>query len=204
MKSRKRGGIILVPWVNEYPTEAVEALADAGAYGWEVVPEDVGPAGRDHTNYHRTLTETWKQCARGGVDLMVVEHDNVIHATVFEQFEECPERYCTFLYWIGASFSYGLGCTRFRAALIREHPDLIDAAGARVDDGIPIPNTHLRLDTRLRDEARDRLLITIEPGGNAHPCIHDPPVAHRHNYAMPEPPYGGEQIALAQFRKEHA
>lgn len=198
--TRKRGGVILVPWVNEYPTDAVASLAAAEAYRWEIVVEDVGPPGIQHTNYHRILSDTWKQCARGGVDLMTVEHDNVIHGYVFEHFEECANAYCAFVYWQGASFGYGLGCTRWRARLIKAHPDLIDAAGIRwhqFPDGIPIDNSHLRLDTRIRDEARDRLLFT-----DGHPCLHDPPVGHLHNYAMPEPAYGGEQEALGKFRKE--
>lgn len=206
MSAGKRSGILFVPTIAAISPDipvVVEALIAADKWGWDLVVSDVGPPGRDHTNYHARLSEMWKRCATEDHDLMVVEHDTVIHDDVFKQFAECPSTYCAFLYWIGASFSYGLGCTRFRAALIAGHPDLIDAAGVRwhkYPDGIPIDNTHLRLDTRIMDEARDRNLVTIEPGGAAHPCLHDPPVTHLHEYPMKAPVYGNEQVEMAEFR----
>ena len=57
-------------------------------------------------------------------DLLVVEGDVVVHDTVLDQFDDCPNDYCRFRYWVGATYEYGLGCTRFRAALIAANLDL--------------------------------------------------------------------------------
>ena len=201
--TRRRGGLICVPYIGAYPDETVAALKGHQRYGWALSVEPVGP--EEHA-YFDKLNQLWSLCAMGNTDLLVVEGDVVIHDTVLDQFDDCPNDYCTFCYWIGASYGYGLGCTRFRAKLIAKNPDLIRVAGERVNDGIPKPYTWKRMDTRIRDEARERgLLTTYVSPGDVRPCIHEPPVRHLHPYAMPEPSSPEAEFwEHARFRQEHA
>ena len=109
------GGILLVPHVGPYPDEPVAALKGHERYGWAL---DVAAVGPEEFAYYEILNNAWTISAMAKVDLLVIEGDVVIHDTVFDQFDDCPNDYCTFCYWIGASYGYGLGCTRFRAKLI--------------------------------------------------------------------------------------
>ena len=102
-------------------------------------------------------------------DLLVIEGDIVIHNKVLEGFEECPNTYCVHVFWVGASYKYGLGCTRFRAGLIANHPDLVRVAAHRTNDGVPIVGFWGRMDTRICDEARDRGLLGLNTAGKPSP-----------------------------------
>lgn len=195
--SRKRGGVLLVPYVGIYPEAVVEPLDAARIYNWSLVVEPLGP---EVDAYRHKLHELWTLCARAKTDLMVVEHDVVVHHDVFEAFDECANDYCVFPYWLGASYGYGLGCTRFRAALIMEHPDLIAVAGQRSNDGLPVADHWKRMDTRIRDEARERGLLPTLVHGEPSPCVHEPPVRHLHTYPMAEPIGMNEHEAGMQLR----
>ena len=77
--------------------------------------------------YHAALAEMWAK----GEDFAVIEHDVVIHDTVVEQFENCPEPWCVFGYdnmcheACREAWANMLGCTRFRAELIAACPDAL-------------------------------------------------------------------------------
>ena len=192
-------GLLLLPYVGEYPEEVAAALAEAGTYEWALLATQLGPGPQAYAD---ELNRVWTLCGMANVGLMVVEHDVVIRPTVFDIFQDCPHNYCVFPYWIGASYGYGLGCTRFRRQLIRAHPDLIRAAMRRTNDGLPEEGHWKRMDTRLRDEAVERGILTPNENNVAMPCLHEPPVRHMHKYAMPEPG-SPESLAFEQWREEH-
>lgn len=128
---------------------------------------------RDDLGYWMLLCKWWAHADWNGTDLMVVEHDIVIHPDVPKQFDECDSDVCVFEYWIGGSYMYGLGCTRFRADLIRRKPDAMNQAGKLDSLGLP-PGHWKRLDGQI--------WRTIGP-----PCVHTPPVRHLHEYPQREP-----------------
>ena len=117
---------------------------------------DVTHIGPEEFAYFEVLNQRVDHL-RDGEDatLCVVEGDTVIHDQVLDQFNDCPNDYCVFTYWIGASYGYGLGCTRFRASLIAANRDLVYAAAHRIRKRISIVGTGKRMDTRIRDEARE-------------------------------------------------
>lgn len=194
-------GLVFVPYVGAYPEAAVDALGQI-QYGrhfyWEATIQEIGP---EHHAYADKLNELWTLCLMAKTDLMVIEGDVVIHDQVFGSFAACDNDYCVFTYWIGASYGYGLGCTRFRTRLIQENPDLIRKAGQRTNDGLPIADHFKRMDTRIRDEARDRGLLKLNDVGDPSPCVHWAPVKHLHVYPMPEPE-GNEHEAGRRFVDE--
>jgi len=195
-------GVLLVPFVTTYPEEAVAALQGWTTYGWALDVVHIGP--EEHA-YYEVLNDRWTICGMAGGDLLIVEGDIVVHDRTLDDFDTCPNAYCASVYWVGASYQYGLGCTRFRAELIRAHPDLLRVAGQRTNDGVPIAYSWKRMDTRLYDEAKERGLLISENPGTAHPCIHEPAVHHSHKYAMPEPGSPeAEQFEVARFREQHA
>lgn len=146
-------------------------FTDAADWGWAVHLEPLGFA---VDGYWRSLCSWWAKCATSRSDLMVVEHDVVIHEGVFRQFNECREPVCAFSYWLGGDYDVGLGCVRFRGEFIRMHPDAVERAGRLVDDGLCVPGHWKRMDTRM-------WRVTEAPHR------HDPPVKHLHDYPMKEP-----------------
>ena len=196
--------IVLVPFVGAWPDEALEAAEkDLPEHGFVIRAAAIGPA--EHA-YFDELDAMWGLCGASGADLVAIEGDVVIHEGVLRGFDACPNLICAHVYWVGASYKYGLGCTRFRAELIRENLDLLRVAGQRTSDGLPIAYSWKRMDTRLYDEARERGLLPVYIGpGDSRPCIHEPAVRHLHRYALPEPGSPeDEQWAIARFRNEHA
>lgn len=164
---------LLVPFtagVNVAPV--LDALGAAETHGWHVDTSQVDSA--DQEAYWRLLRACWATSSSDGTDLMVVEHDIVIHAAVFTGFALCTSPVCVFGYWLGASYGYGLGCVRFRNTLIASQPDALDRVGEIVDDGLPFRRHWKRLDTRMW-----RVLGI--------PCYHEPPVRHLHVYPIAEP-----------------
>jgi hypothetical protein len=158
-----------VQWADNAQLERihVDAFTSFDRYlpGWESaqLPAD------DPTAYHHLLAGAW---ARGG-DLLIVEHDMVVHADVLPQFEDCPEIWCGFEYLVDTCPVVALGCTRFRAELLTAEPDLFESVGLISDDGFPHAKHFLRLDARMDAELRRR-------GHAAHK--HLPRVQHLHVY----------------------
>lgn len=163
---------LLVPHVgDEHLSKVVGALDKAATFGWRLKVEALGLGVDD---YWKSLTGHWRDCALTKRDLMLVEHDVVIHDQVFDSFDKCPLPVCAFSYWLGGSYDVGLGCTRFRASLIHMHPGAVSDAGRYIDDGLPTVGHWKRMDTRMWH--------VLGP-----PHVHEPPVKHLHRYPYEEP-----------------
>lgn len=163
---------LVVPHVGEvHLAEVVRALKDSEQYGWRV---HVEPLGFKTDAYWRSLCRWWESCAKSRKDLMLVEHDVVVHDDVLRQLDECPEPLCAFTYWLGNAYGYGLGCTRFRGSLARLHPDAVERAGRLTNDGLPMVGHWKRMDTRMWQVL-------------GKPHVHEPPVKHLHAYPLREP-----------------
>lgn len=116
---------IVVPFTN-LRDETVEALHRHAA-GHDVHYVHVGD--RDEQ-----MWEMWRDLWAAGEDVVVVEHDIVIHERVLPEFEACPEQWCTFGYpyaFGNANPYHGTGCVRFRSELIAAVPDLWDRVAVR-------------------------------------------------------------------------
>lgn len=126
--------------------------------------------------YFSLLKSEWELCNLLGQDLMVVEHDVVIHDTVVEGFLDCPEPWCAYPYRMGENVIPALGCTRFRHELIWWTQDMwpkvaLFGQAGNYDDGVGvIPPKHWgRLDVRI-----DAVLMPL----GLRPHVHQPPVGH--------------------------
>lgn len=153
---------VLVPHTRLDP-RTVRRL-DAHAPGYRLAPLD--PA--DMTAYWRLLRDAWAEPG----DLVIVEHDIGIHASVLPGFERCPMPWCGHPYAIGEQMLVCLGCTRFTAALKAAEPDLIEVMGRIDNDGLPARDWR-RNDVRLADVLHAR-------GYEVH--RHKRPVQHYHAY----------------------
>jgi hypothetical protein len=91
---------------------AAEALGKF-APGAEMVWTGDGPY-----HYWQEIAARWT----GEQDLVLIEHDNEIHAGVIESFAACPEPWCVYSYPIfrtSVDLTIGLGCTKISAAAQR-------------------------------------------------------------------------------------
>lgn len=62
-----------------------------------------------------------------GKDVAIVEQDVVVNAGTIQSFRTCPHDCCCAAYqYLGSDAYAGLGCIRFRSALMRRFPDLFD------------------------------------------------------------------------------
>jgi hypothetical protein len=83
----------------------------------------------DEHAYWRLMCDLWAD----GESFLIVEHDVVCRPDVIEQVEECPEPWCSFGYLdmchpeCQEAWANQLGCTRFRAELIRATPDAVSS-----------------------------------------------------------------------------
>ena len=90
-------------------------------------------------SYYGALRSWWAK----GADFVVLEHDVVCRPDVVEAFENCPEPWCVFGYadichpHCMEAWRNELGCTRFRAELIRAVPDALDGTPLG-NNGLPI------------------------------------------------------------------
>lgn len=136
---------VIYPHTRRHP----EVVASApGAALWADVSAD-------NDAYWRALTNVWLP----DDDLMVVEHDVVIHDTVISQFLECPEVWCLFGYAdmcheeCREAWANMTGCTRYRKELIEACPEalsgipekfrdwhnLCDSIAGNKEGGMPAP-----------------------------------------------------------------
>lgn len=104
---------------------------------------------------------------------MLIEHDIVVHASVFLEFAKCQEVWCAFPYSMSNVVQPGLGCTRFRKELILAEAGVWGAVSRHgndreVPDGLPSKHW-LRCDVRLDAE--------LMPKGYM-PHVHWPEVEH--------------------------
>ena len=99
------------------------------ATGYPVELRDV--SGSD-TDYWRLLSELWT----AGQTFAIVEQDILVKPATLARLDECPQAWCaaTYDYFQRPGYA-GLGCVRFRAELLSEHPDLMDAVAEHEYDG---------------------------------------------------------------------
>ncbi|HUX70781.1 MAG TPA: hypothetical protein VMV41_09750 [Cellulomonadaceae bacterium] len=133
------------------------------------VPVDYEDCSRHDSAYFDLLSAAWDDKR----DLIVVEHDIVVHDRVWRAFRHCPQPWCAFPYEMSTMVKPGLGCTRWRASLMHRVPDLFSRVArhgndAEVRDGMPSRHW-LRLDVRIDAE--------LMPRGFA-PHVHWPQVEH--------------------------
>lgn len=73
---------------------------------------------QDDEAYGRELAARWAQPG----DLIVVEHDVEINLDTLDEFEQCPEPWCSAPYQVGDGLEMCIGCSRFREELRRAVP----------------------------------------------------------------------------------
>ena len=72
--------------------------------------------------YYNLLAALWKL----GESFLIVEHDIVVWPGAVAELENCPEPWCTLPYYCSVGWiTDGLGCTKFGAHFLREHPDFL-------------------------------------------------------------------------------
>lgn len=115
-------------------------------------------------------------------DLVLIEHDIVVHAGVFHAFRYCPHPWCAFPYLKDGRPLIGLGCTRFRAGML-EHTrgvwGLVARHGndAEVGDGMPARHW-VRCDVRLDAELMQLEYVWRGNVRTYRPHEHGPLVGH--------------------------
>lgn len=146
---------VVCPYTAVHPDTAA-ALADRDVRYVRMVADD---------SYHRLLAELWET----GGTFVVVEHDIVVRPGVIDELGACPEWWCGFPYLFLGGLHNGLGCAKFSAELLAEHPDVI---AATLEENTPThPAGHwCNLDDRITRQLRRR-------GVAKH--AHGPPVEHR-------------------------
>ncbi len=102
---------------NTHIAPETRAALDHCGYPWESA--DV--SGSD-TAYTQLLQKLW----RDGDTFALVEHDIVPWRGALAELAACPRDWCAFQYPFGGGMIAGLGCTRFRAALLAAHPAAVD------------------------------------------------------------------------------
>lgn len=156
--------MIVVPYVGNVPGEVIAPLPRP-----LLVQLDRG----DSTAYSRRMAAWWST----GDDLIIIEHDVVIHDRVLPAFWRCPKVWCVYPYHVAGSWVTGLGCVRFRGGLLDVLPSAVRDANTIDDDGLRAGDWR-RMDVRIA-----KVLHTL----GVHEHIHWPPVTHLHRYPQPPP-----------------
>ena len=152
---------LVVPFTNLRP-ETRTAL-DASGQAYETVRM------HDDDSYFALLSGLWA----AGETFAVVEQDIVIGPGTMPSLQGCAGDWCAFGYaYMAAGAYYGLGCTRFSAALLARVPDALDRV-AVMHDETHRPRHWCRLDSWLSAVLR-------ESGEKR--CEHLPPVGHLNRY----------------------
>jgi hypothetical protein len=164
---------VVVPYepdVNPLARSALERFAKQATYV---------RLGDGRTAYWQLLDRLWREAR----SFILVEHDVEIHERAIRVLTRCPQPWCLFPYSGprvygdgGDTLFYGaLGCTRFRAQLMVNHPSVVSDIGQIERSGIE-PATYR--DWRGLD---GRILSTL--GGLGYkPHVHWPAVLHHHLY----------------------
>ena len=151
---------VVVPYVPGMLQPAtVESLGDLPGVRYSEIDPD------DDAGYSRVLIALWE----AGESFVIVEQDVAPPPGWFYEMDACPNRWCTRppAGRIGLDW---LGCARFSAPLLAEHPTIMADAMALTDDG-DTPGTWRKADVRLARTLR------VE---HVAPCQHMPPVEHHH------------------------
>ena len=120
------GERVLIPYTVRHLT------TELGVEGAKPTWVNVGKTPYD---YWRVLCDWWVR-----EELIVIEHDVQARPSIFDEFDSCPEPWCFFRYdnhspenadaWRWAT----LGCTRFRAEIIKAVPDAVTGIEERHRD----------------------------------------------------------------------
>lgn len=145
------GGVavtVIVPYIRGMLEDATREWAEASG-------ARLNPLYDDPSAYWELLASEWRY---GEIDapLVVVEHDVLPARGVVEAMQACPRPWCASPYQLGTGvwLDEGLGCTKFSAKLITDHPDLMEVVGRIDNDGMPARDWH-RLDVRIARTLRD-------------------------------------------------
>jgi hypothetical protein len=152
---------MVVPFVGTPWTEVMEATKPYLPL-WAEVSAEFG--------YWELLKSCWAYSQETG--FVVVEHDIIPHDGFGEELMDCEHDWCGFPYLVAGKVQPALGCTKFSAKLVTEHPTLIEGLG---------PTYWTQLDTMI--------LIALE-GRGIHQHVHPTQVFHIHKDAhqMPQDP----------------
>lgn len=155
--------------------------------------------GRTFTSYWQAIADRW-----GSDDLLIVEHDIVIHDQVVDQLEECPNVWCVFPYWHDTWLDENLGCTRFRVSAQKQvTPDEVQQGswgscwecnphGGRLPSAEELADPSSWMDRVKANEIPgcwrhlDGKLSCAMRKLGYEPCIHLPPVEHLTHRVLPE------------------
>lgn len=155
-KARLRAPDVWVPWTR-HPAATLAALGRGGIYPRLAYMDTP-------TRYGELLAALW----RAGQEFTVIEHDIVPHSWTVYELDGCPLRWCGYPYANTDRYAASLGCTRFRASLMQDYPDLLADVRSRRWGNLPAGHW-----MALADHLRDAL---TERGESMH--VHLPPVGH--------------------------
>jgi hypothetical protein len=110
---------VICPHTDKLSPEVFWALQASGN-DFEMV--DVG--GSDSA-YYELVSGLW----RAQRSFTLVEHDIVVSWGTLASFNNCGHEWCASKYTYLRGNYWGLGCTRFRAPLLKRYPDLMDEVG---------------------------------------------------------------------------
>jgi hypothetical protein len=119
--------------------------------------------------YWQAIAARWA----GTGDLVLIEHDIVIHSAVLPGFAACPQPWCLYPYdlWPGQVLERGLGCTRFTArcqSLVTPEQIQAESGGTCID---------CRGERGCWRHLDGQIAAALETRGlTAH--VHQPPVFH--------------------------
>lgn len=117
-------------------------------------------------SYWQLLANLWSAAE----DFVLVEQDIVPHDGVLPAFSDCREPWCTFAYpYDKFGLYHGSGCVRYRHALMRLEPDLIERV-AETNGGDLHPSKHW-----CTLDAFTQMHLTSRGYQQHH---HEPPVEH--------------------------
>lgn len=117
------------------------------------------------SDYFDLLAELWT----AGDTFTIVEHDVIVTREALDSFDTCPGDWCASPYpYLWGEPHTGLGCARFRAAILTRHPDLMGVVAEMSDDKHPARHW-CRLDAWITN--------TLTGRGESR-CENHPPVAH--------------------------
>jgi hypothetical protein len=111
---------VICPHTDRLFPQVKMALTDNCGGTFEMV--DV--SGSD-TAYYELLCQLWAD----GKSFCLVEHDIVVTLGTIESMDGCGHEWCVSKYPYLRGTYWGLGCTRFRAPLLKRFPDLMDEVG---------------------------------------------------------------------------
>lgn len=129
--------------INSAVAEALDATGREWRTEW---------VGGSDTAYYCLLRDLWA----AGETFTLVEHDIVVTGEALDSLDECDSDWCACPYpYVNGWVFAGLGCTRFDAAIVRRHPDLMGVVADMSDDTHP-PRHWCRLDAWISNELTRR------------------------------------------------